>query len=105
MPVTFTTGLDYENMSERRKGFENFVMVNGAPQYGEEGNLRRNERNLMWNIDPYLQTQWQLTDKLSLDAGVRYSSVWFDSTIITLPRVTAMTAATPATINGCRPAR
>ncbi|MBN0902977.1 TonB-dependent receptor, partial [Pseudomonas aeruginosa] len=28
---------------------------------------------------PYLQTQWQLTDKLSLDAGVRYSSVWFDS--------------------------
>ncbi|VFS60431.1 Uncharacterised protein [Raoultella planticola] len=69
MPVTFTTGLDYENMSERRKGFENFVMVNGAPQYGEEGNLRRNERNLMWNIDPYLQTQWQLTDKLSLDAG------------------------------------
>ncbi|MEK0250019.1 TonB-dependent receptor PqqU [Raoultella sp. BAC10a-01-01] len=79
VPVTFTTGLDYETMSERRKGFENFVMVNGAPQYGEEGNLRRNERNLMWNIDPYLQTQWQLTEKLTLDAGVRYSSVWFDS--------------------------
>lgn len=41
--------------------------------------MRRDERNLMWNVDPYLQTQWQLTDKLSLDAGVRYSSVWFDS--------------------------
>ena len=79
VPVTLTAGLDYENMSERRKGYENFVMVNGAPQYGEQGALRRNERNLMWNIDPYLQTQWQLTDKLSLDAGVRYSSVWFDS--------------------------
>ncbi len=78
-PVTLTAGLDYENMSERRKGYENFVMVNGAPQYGEQGALRRNERNLMWNVDPYLQTQWQLTDKLSLDAGVRYSSVWFDS--------------------------
>ncbi|HBR3759816.1 TPA: TonB-dependent receptor [Klebsiella pneumoniae] len=79
VPVTLTAGLDYENMSERRKGYENFVMVNGAPQYGEQGALRRNERNLMWNFDPYLQTQWQLTDKLSLDAGVRYSSVWFDS--------------------------
>ncbi|EIY5121290.1 TonB-dependent receptor [Klebsiella quasipneumoniae] len=78
VPVTLTAGLDYENMSERRKGYENFVMVNGAPQYGEQGALRRNERNLMWNVDPYLQTQWQLTDKLSLDAGVRYSSVWFD---------------------------
>ncbi|SXT88516.1 tonB-dependent receptor yncD [Klebsiella pneumoniae] len=79
VPATLTAGLDYENMSERRKGYENFVMVNGAPQYGEQGALRRNERNLMWNVDPYLQTQWQLTDKLSLDAGVRYSSVWFDS--------------------------
>ncbi|EPB6861450.1 TonB-dependent receptor PqqU [Klebsiella pneumoniae] len=79
VPVTLTAGLDYENMSERRKGYENFVMVNGAPQYGEQGALRRNERNLMWNVDPYLQTQWQLTDKLSLDTGVRYSSVWFDS--------------------------
>ncbi|HDZ0464450.1 TPA: TonB-dependent receptor [Klebsiella pneumoniae] len=79
VPVTLTAGLDYENMSERRKVYENFVMVNGAPQYGEQGALRRNERNLMWNVDPYLQTQWQLTDKLSLDAGVRYSSVWFDS--------------------------
>ncbi|HBT6277712.1 TonB-dependent receptor [Klebsiella quasipneumoniae subsp. similipneumoniae] len=79
VPVTLTAGLDYENMSERRKGYENFVIVNGAPQYGEQGALRRNERNLMWNVDPYLQIQWQLTDKLSLDAGVRYSSVWFDS--------------------------
>ncbi|MDY0972923.1 TonB-dependent receptor PqqU [Siccibacter turicensis] len=79
VPVTFTTGINYENMSENRKGYENFVYRNGVPQFGEKGNLRRNERNLMWNVDPYLQTSWQLTDKLSLDAGVRYSSIWFDS--------------------------
>ncbi|MCL6745651.1 TonB-dependent receptor PqqU [Kosakonia sp. R1.Fl] len=79
VPVTFTGGLNYENMSEERKGYENFVMDGTTPVYGEKGNLRRNERNLMWNVDPYLQTAWQLTDKLSLDAGVRYSSVWFDS--------------------------
>ncbi|SQC93715.1 TonB-dependent receptor Fiu [Cedecea neteri] len=79
VPVSFTTGLDYETMTENRKGYENFVTVNGATVLGEQGNLRRNERNLMWNLDPYLQTTWQLTDKLSLDAGVRYSSVYFDS--------------------------
>jgi len=79
VPMTFTTGLNYENMSENRKGYENFVMSGITPAYGQKGNLRRDERNLMWNLDPYLQTNWQLTDKLSLDAGVRYSSVWFDS--------------------------
>ncbi len=46
-------------MTKRRKGFENFT----ATEYGEKGALRRNERNLMWNLDPYLQTAWQLTDK------------------------------------------
>ncbi|QGG14623.1 TonB-dependent receptor [Citrobacter braakii] len=79
VPVTFTTGLNYENMSENRKGYNNFRLDDSVPEYGQKGDLRRNERNLMWNVDPYLQTQWQLTQKLSLDAGVRYSSVWFDS--------------------------
>lgn len=78
LPVTLTGGLDYETMSERRKGYENFVLNNGAPQFGEKGNLRRNERNLMWNLDPYLQTSWQLTSALTLDAGVRFSTVNFD---------------------------
>lgn len=79
VPVTFTTGLNYENLSEDRRGYENFVMTNGVPDYGVKGDKRRDERNLMWNVDPYLQTSWQLTQKLSVDAGVRYSSVWFDS--------------------------
>ncbi|MCJ9783307.1 hypothetical protein L6501_23850 (plasmid) [Escherichia coli] len=46
---------------------------------GTKGDMRRNERNLMWNLDPYIQTHWQLTSALGLDAGARYSSVWFDS--------------------------
>ncbi|EEI6643789.1 TonB-dependent receptor, partial [Salmonella enterica subsp. enterica serovar 4,[5],12:i:-] len=79
VPVTFTGGVNYENMSENRKGYNNFRLNNGTPEFGHKGDLRRDERNLMWNVDPYLQTQWQLTQKLSLDAGVRYSSVWFDS--------------------------
>ncbi|WP_238493338.1 TonB-dependent receptor PqqU [Pantoea ananatis] len=79
VPVTLTAGLDYETMSEQRKGFENFTTANGVTQFGEQGNMRRNERNLMWNLDPYLQTTWQLSQKWSLDAGVRFSTVSFDS--------------------------
>lgn len=79
LPVTFTGGLDYETMTERRKGYENVTLRDGVTRYGTQGNLRRNERNLMWNLDPYLQTAWQLTDTLSLDAGVRFSTVNFDS--------------------------
>lgn len=75
IPVTFTGGLDYETMTEKRKGYQNF----SGDELGVQGEMRRNERNLMWNLDPYLQTAWQLTDKLSLDAGVRFSTVNFDS--------------------------
>ena len=57
VPVTFTTGLNYENMSENRKGYNNFRLNRGVPEYGQKGELRRDERNLMWNVDPYLQTQ------------------------------------------------
>lgn len=76
IPVTLTGGLDYETMTEQRKGYQNFT---SASDLGEKGALRRDERNLMWNVDPYLQTAWQLTNKLSLDAGVRFSTVNFDS--------------------------
>nr|WP_322255236.1 TonB-dependent receptor [Klebsiella quasipneumoniae] len=79
IPYAITTGLDYEAMTEQRKGYENFVYQNGVYDLGTKGDMRRNERNLMWNLDPYIQTHWQLTSALGLDAGARYSSVWFDS--------------------------
>ncbi len=75
VPLTLTAGLDYETMSENRKGYQNF----SGNTLGVQGDTRRDERNLMWNLDPYLQTAWQLTDKLSLDAGVRLSTVNFDA--------------------------
>jgi len=80
MPVTLTGGIDYETMTERRQGFQNFNLVGGVPEFGEKGAQRRNEKNTMWNLDPYLQTSWQLTPKWTLDAGLRYSTVSFDST-------------------------
>ncbi|WP_051937405.1 MULTISPECIES: TonB-dependent receptor PqqU [Erwinia] len=79
VPFSLTGGLDYETMTERRQGFENFTLLNDTPQYGEKGGQRRNEKNVMWNLDPYLQTSWRLTPKWTLDAGVRYSTVSFDA--------------------------
>jgi iron complex outermembrane receptor protein len=67
-------------MTERRQGFQNYVIDNGTTELGEKGEQRRNEKNVMWNLDPYLQTSWDLTPKWTLDAGMRYSTVSFDST-------------------------
>lgn len=80
MPVSLIAGLDYETMTERRQGFQNYNLVNNVPQFGEKGAQRRNEKNVMWNLDPYLQTRWELTSAWTLDAGLRYSTVSFDST-------------------------
>ena len=80
MSVSLIAGLDYETMTERRQGFQNYNLVNNVPQFGEKGDQRRNEKNTMWNLDPYLQTSWQLSSAWTLDAGLRYSTVSFDST-------------------------
>ncbi|CCG86541.1 TonB-dependent receptor PqqU [Erwinia piriflorinigrans] len=80
VPVTLIGGVDYETMTERRQGFQNYNLVGGVPAFGEKGAQRRNEKNTMWNLDPYLQTSWRLTPQWTLDAGLRYSTVSFDST-------------------------
>nr|WP_318324010.1 hypothetical protein [Klebsiella pneumoniae] len=64
--------------------------------------MRRNERNLMWNLDPYIQTHWQLTSALGLDAGARYSSVWFDSNDRYVVGKMVMIAAKRAITSGFR---
>lgn len=79
LPVSATVGLDYETMTEDRQGYQNFYYGSSGIVTGEKGALRRNEHNLMWNLDPYLQTAWQLSDRWSLDAGVRLSTITFDS--------------------------
>lgn len=79
LPVSATLGLDYETMTEDRQGYQNFYTTSTGTVNGEKGALRRNEHNLMWNLDPYLQTAWQLSDRWSLDAGVRFTTINFDS--------------------------
>ncbi|MBV4411316.1 TonB-dependent receptor [Enterobacteriaceae bacterium YMB-R22] len=79
VPVSVTGGLDVETLNEKRKGYENYISNDTVPTFGKKGKLRRNERNLIWNLDPYLQTSWQLARTLTFDAGARYSAIRFDS--------------------------
>lgn len=77
--TTLSVGVALDAMDEGRKGFENFNLVNGQPSYGVKGNLRRDEDNTLWNIDPYLQASWQFLPTWRLDTGVRYSNVHYKS--------------------------
>lgn len=77
--TTLSVGVALDAMDEDRKGFENYNLVNGQPSYGVKGNLRRDEDNTLWNIDPYLQASWQFLPTWRLDTGVRYSNVHYKS--------------------------
>ncbi|KQE95573.1 TonB-dependent receptor family protein [Acinetobacter lactucae] len=74
--TTLSVGVALDIMDEERKGFENFNVNN---VYGVKGNLRRDEDNTLWNIDPYLQASWQFLPTWRLDMGVRYSNVHYKS--------------------------
>lgn len=71
--LTVTTGLDYDYSRDDRQGFENFV----GTTLGVKGNLRRDERNEVTSLSPYVQAAWQL-GKLDLQAGLRHSQVAFE---------------------------
>ena len=74
-PFTLVSGLSYDALREYRRGLQNF---NGA-SLGERGALRRDEINRVYSLDPYIQASWSLTPRWALNAGVRRSTVKFDS--------------------------
>jgi iron complex outermembrane receptor protein len=65
-----TAGLDYDRSTDDRQGFENFA----GTQLGVKGALRRDEKDVVSNVDPYVQTEWQ-SGPWRLTAGVRHSRV------------------------------
>ena len=79
VPVTVTAGLALDRMDEDRQGYNNYV-GNPAAQLGVQGAKRRDEKNTVTNIDPYVQASWQIAPQWSLDTGLRYSRVKFSST-------------------------
>ena len=74
-PFSLIAGLAYDKLGEQRQGFQNFV----GTTLGVQGIQRRNERNDVSNFDQYAQASWQFAPAWTLNAGVRHSSVRFDS--------------------------
>jgi iron complex outermembrane receptor protein len=70
-PLVVTFGADTDRQHELRKGFVN---VNGAM-----GDLRRDEDDTVTGADVYAQAEWQLSAAWSATAGVRSSSVRYES--------------------------
>ncbi|OUM03173.1 TonB-dependent receptor family protein [Variovorax sp. JS1663] len=79
-PFDLVAGLAYDSLREKRRGFENFYGNATAPRaLGVQGRLRREERNEVRNLDPYVQGSWRFAERWTLEAGVRRSNVRFSS--------------------------
>lgn len=70
-PFSISAGIDYDRMSERRRGFVN--------NFGVAGVLRRDEDDTVSSTDFYAQAEWQFAPRWNLLAGVRHSRVSFES--------------------------
>jgi len=84
-PFSFTVGVNYDSMTDDRKGYENFVGGSGSTCgtsgriCGVEGALRRDETDTVFNFDEYAQASWEPGKNWLLTAGVRHSRVHFKS--------------------------
>ena len=104
--LTTTVGVDYEQSTDDRRGYENFI----GTMLGVKGTLRRLEEDRVSSFDQYAQAEWQ-GERWTFSGGVRHSHVDFnvddrylsngnDSGSVsydkTTPTVAAMYRLTPA---------
>lgn len=73
--LSLTAGLAAERLDEDRQGYENFV----GSTLGVTGRLRRDETNTLTAVDPYLQAEWRTGAQWRWLAGLRYSTLRFES--------------------------
>jgi len=79
--LTTNVGFDYEQATDDRQGYENFV-GSGAPANcvanicGLTGRLRRNEQDRVATFDQYAQAEWQ-GERWTFSGGLRHSHVDF----------------------------
>ncbi len=79
--LTTTLGVDYEQATDDRQGYENFV-GSGVPANcvanlcGVMGRLRRNEEDRVASFDQYAQAEWQ-GERWAFTGGLRHSRVAF----------------------------
>jgi iron complex outermembrane receptor protein len=70
-PLQITVGASYDDLTEGRRGYLNFI----GNELGIEGALRKDETNTVYDLDEYLQLQWDPAQRWRLEAGVRNSVV------------------------------
>ena len=70
-PLVVTAGADFDRQHERRRGFVN--------NNGDLGELRRDEDDTVKSYDVYAQAEWDLSAAWSVRAGIRTSSVRYES--------------------------
>ena len=68
-------GANADRQRQHRRGYENFV----SDTLGVRGELRRDERSRVDNLDRYAQAWWAFADRWWLLAGVRHSQLRFRS--------------------------
>ena len=73
--LNLIAGLSANAVKEDRQGYRNFA----GNHLGVVGELVRDERNTLTNIDPDLQASWAFAPSWKLDAGLRWSHVQFKS--------------------------
>src|SRR6266850_1922806 len=73
--MTWVAGLSYDRQNELRRGYNNFI----GSQLGVQGTLRRDENNIVRDLDEYTQGTWDFASLWSAMVGVRHSDVKFDS--------------------------
>lgn len=70
--LTTTLGVDYEQATDDRRGYENYVGMT----LGVMGALRRNEEDRVTTFDQYAQAEWQGA-RWTFSGGLRHSRVAF----------------------------
>jgi iron complex outermembrane recepter protein len=70
-PLQVTVGMSYDNLDEGRRGYLNFI----GNELGVKGQLRKDENDTVYDLDEYLQLQWDPSARWRFEAGVRNSIV------------------------------
>ncbi|OJH78610.1 MAG: ligand-gated channel [Stenotrophomonas maltophilia] len=74
-PLDLVVGVNADRQRQHRTGYENFV----GTTVGVRGRLRRDQIDIVQNVDQFAQAWWQWSPRWSLLAGVRHSAVRFES--------------------------
>src|SRR5579872_7487398 len=68
-PMSWVAGVAYDRQNELRRGYNDFIGTSASPTYGLQGNLHRNENDIVRDVDEYVQGTWDFAALWSLMAG------------------------------------